>query len=106
LRLYYQELVDEEEKEAENKKIYEEATIYDEDGDSIQDYWLLLDSETENFLNDYQNQIKEEDFEAKKREIKAKYLAKYQQENDLSDDDIMNFTCKLSFKYFYTTLNK
>jgi len=103
---HYQELVDEEEKEAENKKIYEEATIYDEDGDSIQDYCLLLDSETEDFLNDYKNQIKEEDFEAKKSEIKAKYLAKYQQENDLSDDDIVNFTCKLSFKYFYTTLNK
>lgn len=94
---HYQNLVDAEAEEAENKEIYEEVRIYNDDDDLVEDY--LLTKDDEDFLNNYQNQIKD-DFQDKRDEIKAKYLKKYQQENNISDDDINNFTCKLLFQYF------
>jgi hypothetical protein len=63
---------------------------------SLKEIFDLTD-EDEIFLNDYQNQIKD-DFEVKRNEIKAKYLKTYQEENNITDNDITNFTCKLKFK--------
>lgn len=99
---YYQKMVDKEVEEAENKKIYTRVIIEYNDDEEIEDY-LLQDNE-EDYLNNYQNQVKD-DFEAKRNEIKAKYLKRYQQENNITDSDITNFTCKLKFKYFQDTLN-
>lgn len=99
---HYQKMVDEEVEEAENKKVYIEAIIENEDDNEVEKFDLT--DEDEIFLNDYQNQIKD-DFEAKRNEIKAKYLSAYQQENNINDEDIVNFTCKLKFKHFQDTLN-
>jgi hypothetical protein len=101
---HYQKIVDEEVEEAENKKIYKEARIYDNDNDLIENYLLMIEDD-EDFLNNYQNQFKD-DFKYKCDEIKAKFLKKYQQENNISDDVINNFTCKFLFQYFQDTLDK
>lgn len=98
---HYQEMIDEEAEEAENKKIYTRIII--KDNIFLKEIFDLTNDD-EKFLNDYQNQIKD-DFEAKRDEIKAKYLSAYQQENNLGDEDITNFTCKLKFKYFKDTLS-
>jgi uncharacterized protein YdeI (YjbR/CyaY-like superfamily) len=97
---HYQKLIDAEVDGSENKKIYKEVKIYDEYDDLFKEY--SLESEDEIFLNDYQNQISQ-NFENKRDEIKAKYLKKYQQENNINNDvNISNFT--LSFIYFQNTL--